>query len=445
MSLFEIMDMCFRNLVRRKLRTILTVIGVIIGTCAIVIMVSFGVALKSGWQETMESMGSLTRIQIYNYGDETGSEKPTLDDDLLKEWSALDGVLAVTPLKSCNVYVQLKAGKNGRYNCDYADIAGIYPEAAESMGLTLLDGRFWENDSSAKTIPVIVGEQFAYNFMDTKKPASSAYVYAGMVDANGQEVEPFVDVMEDEIILYTGDMEKPIEWKLKVIGVVKEDYAVDYRTGTGIYMRVEDIKRMENDVAKATKTKNNDSKSYNEVYVWVNTVDDVTPVEQTIKDMGFETYSMESERESMEKQSMTIQMVLGGLGAVSLFVAAIGITNTMVMSIYERTKEIGIMKALGCYVKDIRRMFLFEAATIGFSGGVIGLILSYIISSSLNMLGGGGMNSMMGGMGASKISIIPIWLALLALFFSTLIGLIAGYAPARRAVKISALEAIRTN
>ena len=117
------------------------------------------------------------------------------------------------------------------------------------------------------------------------------------------------------------------------------------------------------------------------------------------------------------------------------------------MSIYERTKEIGIMKALGCYVKDIRRMFLFEAAAIGFSGGVIGLILSYAISGLLNMLGGGSMGSMMtgGSAVAMKISVIPIWLALLALFFATMIGLIAGYAPARRAVKISALEAIRTN
>ncbi len=450
MSLLEIMDMCFRNLFRRKLRTILTVIGVIIGTCAIVIMVSFGIALQTGWEETMESWGSLTRIQVYNYdyGDGTFNERPTMDDELLSEWKSIDGVLAVTPMKNCNVYTQLKSGKNGRYNCEYAEIAGIYPEAAGSMGMTLLEGRFWENDTSTKKIPVLVGEQFAYNFMDTKRPASSAYVYAGMTDSNGQPVEPFVNIMEDTITLYTAEAEKPLEWELEIIGVVKEDYAVDYRTSNGIFMRVEDMQRIEKEYEKTTKTKISSSKGYNEVSIWTNTMEDVGSVEQAIKDYGFEeTYSMETERKSMEKQSMTIQLVLGGLGAVSLFVAAIGITNTMVMSIYERTKEIGIMKALGCYVKDIRRMFLFEAAAIGFSGGVIGLILSYAISGLLNMLGGGSMGSMMtGGSAVSmKISVIPIWLALLALFFATMIGLIAGYAPARRAVKISALEAIRTN
>lgn len=449
MSLFEIIDMCFRNLLRRKMRTILTVIGVIIGTCAIVIMVSFGIALQSEWQETLESWGSLSKIEVYNYdyGDGTSSEKPTLNDELLSEWASIDGVLGVTPMKSCNIYTQLEAGKNGRYSCDYAEMVGIYPEALETMGMTLVEGRFWENDFSSKKIPVLVGEQFAYSFMDTKRPASSAYVYVGMTDSNGQQVKPFVNVMEDTITLYTPDMEKPLEWELEVIGVVKEDFAIDYRTSNGIYMRVEDMQRIEKDYEKATKSKLNSNKSYSEVYVWAGNIDDVASVEQAIKDYGFEeTYSMASERESMEKQSATIQMVLGGLGAVSLFVAAIGITNTMVMSIYERTREIGIMKALGCYVKDIRRMFLFEAAAIGFSGGVVGLILSYTISGMLNMLGGGGMSAMMGdGSVATKISIIPLWLALLALFFSTLIGLIAGYAPARRAVKISALEAIRTN
>ena len=449
MSLFEIMDMCFRNLLRRKVRTILTVIGVIIGTCAIVIMVSFGIALQTEWQETMESWGSLTKIEVYNYdyGGGTTSEKPTLDDELLSEWTSINGVVAVTPMKSCNVYVELKSGKNGRYKCDYTDIAGIYPEAAENMGMTLVEGRFWNNDSSTKKIPVLVGEQFAYTFMDSKRSGASAYVYAGMTDSNGQPVEPFVNLMEDSFTLYTPDMEKPLEWELEIIGVVKEDYAVDYRTCNGIYMRVQDIERIQKDYEKATKSKLSSSKGYSEVYVWTNSIEDVASVEQSIKDYGFEeTYSMESERQSMEKQSMTIQMVLGGLGAVSLFVAAIGITNTMVMSIYERTKEIGIMKALGCYVKDIRRMFLFEAGAIGFSGGLIGLLLSYAISGLLNMLGSGGMSSMMGdGTAATKLSIIPIWLALLALFFSTMIGLIAGYAPARRAVKISALEAIRTN
>ena len=148
----------------------------------------------------------------------------------------------------------------------------------------------------------------------------------------------------------------------------------------------------------------------------------------------------------------TIQMILGGLGAISLLVAALGITNTMIMSIYERTREIGIMKVLGCVVRNIRTMFLIEAGAIGFMGGVIGIAQSYAISFVINMLyaaqntGGGNAAGGMAGNtaeAAAGISIIPLWLALGALLFSTMIGLISGFHPANRAVKISALTAIK--
>ena len=88
--------------------------------------------------------------------------------------------------------------------------------------------------------------------------------------------------------------------------------------------------------------------------------------------------------ESTKQQSSMIQAVLGGIGAVSLFVAAIGIANTMMMSIYERTKEIGVMKVLGCDMGNIRNMFLIESGFIGFMGGVAGILLSYSISVVIN-------------------------------------------------------------
>ena len=115
------------------------------------------------------------------------------------------------------------------------------------------------------------------------------------------------------------------------------------------------------------------------------------------------------------------------------------------MSIYERTREIGVMKVLGCVVGNIRAMFLMEAGTIGFIGGVIGLGLSYLISFLINTFGGGATGSIydVGGIGIGGVSIIPWWLALGALAFATLVGLVSGFSPANRAVKISALTAIR--
>jgi len=180
----------------------------------------------------------------------------------------------------------------------------------------------------------------------------------------------------------------------------------------------------------------------------------VSDVEQSIKDLGYSTYSMQSMRDELNKQTRQIELMLGGLGAISLLVAAIGITNTMIMSISERTKEIGIMKALGCYVRDIRAMFLMEAGSIGLLGGILGLIFSFIISVIINLFsfgafGGGGVTwelikqALIGGEGVVRTSVIKPELVIFALVFSVLVGLVSGYQPANKAVKISALEAIR--
>ena len=177
-------------------------------------------------------------------------------------------------------------------------------------------------------------------------------------------------------------------------------------------------------------------------------------IEQEIKDLGYYTYSMQSIREELEKSARQIELMLGGLGAISLLVAAIGITNTMTMSVSERTKEIGIMKAIGCYVKDIRMLFLMEAGSIGLIGGILGLLFSFLVSVGINLFsfgafGGGGITwellkqAIFGGEGVARVSVITPGLVAFALVFSLLVGLLSGYHPANKAVKISALRAIQ--
>ena len=124
--------------------------------------------------------------------------------------------------------------------------------------------------------------------------------------------------------------------------------------------------------------------------------------------------------------------------------AAIGIANTMMMSIYERTKEIGVIKVLGCSLSNIRTLFLMEAAFIGFIGGVLGLVLSYGISWVLNRFGASFMGGFMYVSGDATASYIPLWLSGVALVFAMLIGMIAGFFPALRAMKLSPLAAIRS-
>ena len=139
-----------------------------------------------------------------------------------------------------------------------------------------------------------------------------------------------------------------------------------------------------------------------------------------------------------------VQLILGAIGAVSMFVAAFGISNTMVMSVYERTKEIGIMKVLGCDIKDIKNMFLYEAGIIGMFGGVIGITISYIISIAANLVAKQVMEKMGDISQGMKVCVssIPPWLAIAGIVFAIGVGVLAGLSPAKRSVKVSALTAI---
>ena len=178
---------------------------------------------------------------------------------------------------------------------------------------------------------------------------------------------------------------------------------------------------------------------YDSAQVFVEDMAYVTQVQELVSDMGYQAQSNMEWLEQSKQQSQMVQAVLGGIGAVSLFVAAIGIANTMMMSIYERTKEIGVMKVLGCDMKNIRDMFLLESGFIGFMGGVAGILLSLLISTVINQFAGG---EALTGM-AGDLSRIPLWLNLAALAFAVFVGMAAGFIPATRAMKLSPLAAIR--
>ena len=179
---------------------------------------------------------------------------------------------------------------------------------------------------------------------------------------------------------------------------------------------------------------------YTYAQVNVDDIDNVDKVAAIIREKGYNVETNAEYLNSMKSQFAIIQAVLGGIGAVSLFVAAIGIANTMMMSIYERTKEIGVIKVLGCSLKNIKQMFLLEAAFIGLLGGMMGNVLSFLMSAVINFLTRQGATSM--GF-SSNISYIPPWLVLLSMGFAMLVGVIAGYFPALRAMKLSPLAAIR--
>lgn len=464
MKISDEISLSARNLLRRKGRTALTLVGVVIGTCMVVLMISLGIAQTKTNEEMLQSWGDLTQVQIYGYGMMMGSDgKPLyLDDAAIANIKQIPHVAAATPYAQANnLEGEITAGRNGRYTSDIYNLIGIDPTALEPMGFALQSGSWPTNtpaSEKATKLQVLVGSSTGYNFQDSRKSYNSPkrYRYEGQTDANGKELPPFVDIDKDKMTLTIktgeGSTEKSRSWELEIVGVLEPDGAKGYWTQSGIVLRIQDMKMLQKLYNDMTKTKE-ESKSYDQVYVKVDDLSNVTDVEAAIHDMGFtNTYSMNQQREEMQKQVMNSQMIFGGIAAVSLLVAAINIINTMTMAIYERTREIGVMKVLGCELGNIRTMFLLESSTIGFIGGLIGLGISLIASFVLNNLStlgqGLDLSGLMGGGyymggGGGTISIIPPWLMLAALVFATLVGLVAGILPANKAVKISALEAIR--
>ena len=224
-------------------------------------------------------------------------------------------------------------------------------------------------------------------------------------------------------------------------------------TSEGLLFRIEDLQRMIDEYQRAQGKAVKQKKEWEMALVKAESIQQVAKIEEAIRKLGLSTSSMESIRKPMEQEARQKQMMFGCLGAVSLFVAALGITNTMIMSISERTKEIGVMKALGCQVRDVRTLFLLEAGTIGFIGGVLGMLVSYGLSAAMNIAASAGLTGgLMGGeeleflgeaAGAAAVSVIPWWLSAAAVLFSVLTGLAAGYYPAKKAVEVPALEAIK--
>ena len=450
MNSIDVIDMGLRNMWRRKTRTILTVLGVIIGTSSIVIMLSLGIGMNENFKKEIERMGSLNIINVdANYiapdigmgGNQNTDIK--LDDKTLARIKAINGVEAVTPL----MYSYWKFGL-GKLVASFS-VIGIDITVMENFDFIIEEGRLInESDKAALVFGTYLSDWF-YN-------PKANYYYGGPMEKPNLLSDKIIMTMNMEYgekrrgVSQSGNTKKPPEYKVKGVGILKQsNNEKDYNA----YMDINHLKKMIEESEKVQGRNNRgfemypqvSKDSYQNAMVKVKDIKNVKKIQEQIKEMGFGTFSLTDILESMQKASAGIQAVLGGIGAVSLLVAAIGIANTMIMSIYERTREIGVMKVLGAELSDIKRLFLFEAGLIGLVGGIVGIAFSILVSFILNSAGISLFINIFGYMEeGSKISIIPLWLILTSIIFATLIGIISGFYPARRAMKLSALEAIRT-
>lgn len=463
----DLILMSLRNLNRRKLRTFLTVLGVVIGSISIIMMISLGFGMTDSTKKQLASAGSLTQIDIYpanryvGMDEEDGKKKKTdkvakLDDASVEKLKKIPHVEAVLATEQFEAQINVKNLQG------YASIVGVDPVEYAKFDIKLDSGRMLQEGDVNQ---VVMGRDVLRWLSNPQRPRMGA--------SQQEERDPLTTKMF--LTLNTGggydpdgksnEANKPKQkYQIEAVGVFRDD---DYENNYYIVMPIDYLRKMKKDAKKlqAGNRQNgyNDymfggrqdkENKYNNIKVKVDNVDNVQKVQEQIEAMGLKPHSLNDILVEINNSSKTQRLILGGIGAVSLLVAAIGISNTMVMSIYERTKEIGVMKVIGASVSDIKKMFLTESAFIGLLGGIVGIVLSYAISALINYLGvkyGFAANMSGGGFSPDfdpsqlKMSIIPAWLALASLVFSALIGIVSGYFPAKKATKLSALEAMRQN
>ncbi len=448
MTFPDTLGLALRNLGQAKLRTSLTTLGVAIGIASLAGMVSLGVGLQDQFVGRFTKSGMFDSINVLAGADRPGGfmaigrgrggpgrrgfgagrqasgpspDMPSKDltDDTLKELAALPQVREVYP--NLRGPVEVKYGGES----EFALAAGV-PMSARGEGAfqSIPYGRFFESDTESASM---LSLDFAKRIND-KAPGTLV----------GQEL----------ILTYPSapGMMRRAEATCPIVGIVERETGPFGGAGgaSGLMVPLPKAKEIfDNSMATAQVLMRDPSKTrpYPSAVVKVKSPLATQEVEEQIKKLGFSAFSLNDALQGAKRAFIILDIVLSLIGSIALAVSALGIMNTMVMSILERTREIGIMKAIGGGDGDIRRIFLIEASAIGFFGGIAGVGLGWLVGRIIN-LGANIYIEQQGGTPGNLFS-LPFWLIGGAIGFSIAISLLAGSYPAARAARLDPIQALR--
>jgi len=452
----DLIILVLSNLNRMRGRVVMTAMGVVIGTSAIVVLIALSTGLRQQTVDNFASFGTLNQITVFSrarFGGNASGDSITLTPSVIKDLSQVEGVVAVTP------YEQLSGGSSLRLNRlqGFGSIYGIDPSVIPYMGFEVAEGSTLLSRNT-----VIVGASVGDGFSEANTSSRSNQrggpggrngmppgggmggvfiVGGGPPDEQSTEDQPTIDLYGQTLLLdmnrnNDGEMDTRTV-RLRVGGVLESTGGnQDYN----IYMSMSDLESLM--TWSDGKRPNWKVDGYTQLLVIAEQDAQVTlDVTQQITDQGYNAMSTTSMVESLSSTFSLIQAVLGGIASIALLVAAIGIANTMVMAVLERTREIGLMKAIGARNRSILMVFITEATTIGLLGGTTGVLLGILLAQIVDLFASGYLSS--SGSEASSVVAVPLWLPVFAIGFSMFIGMAAGIYPAFRAVQLDPVNALK--
>lgn len=450
MTFIDLFRTVLSNLNRMRMRVVLTAIGVVIGTAAVLVLISLGAGLQRSATQGIGGISDLTLINVMGEqvvmmeksapdpSSAQRSEAQGLTLKVLEKLRALPNVVAVTPQE----YMQGQVEVHFNRLTGGGGILGVDPEAWKAFGYKLTSG-----ENRVSTGQVVVGAQVGATLYDPRQAGRNEGLFDGPRGL-GASGEPDVTDLQDasltlRAIRYDNEGKMATRnLRVQVTGVLASLGETDYN----IYLPLKEVDELNQWFSgrRVDRTR----EGYQQAIVKVANSRDVAAVQKEIQQMGLNAYSAQDTVNSINSFFLVLQAILGGIGAIALLVAAFGIANTLSMAIYERTREIGLMKAIGARNRDVMSIFLGEAAAIGFLGGVVGAGLGWAVSGVINLIAQSALgqqgNPIFGGPGAdSSIVYTPIWLIPFAVIFATLVGLLSGVFPALRAATLDPLKALK--
>ena len=433
MRFIDLISLILDNLGRRKGRVVLTAIGVVIGTAAVVTLVSLGAGLQKNATSSLWGISDLASIQVYpGFPQKLGNVPVEIKEEDIKKLTpdAIAAFEAIPGVERVIVFTQFQGGSEINYEGlqTWGNMTSVNVADLKDMGLEASQGV-----TTLEKNQMIIGSWIPRNFYNPKQRPD---------DPPLEPPELFGQSLKVKLQKYSNDgTMSQRTFNIEVVGVLKETKG----ESDGVIYVPESMMTQWNEWVTGKKIDRN-KQGYDRVIVRAVRPEDTVGISEQINDMGFQAWTPQSTVEGINSFFTIMQLVFGGVGAIALLVAAIGIANTMTMAILERTREIGIMKAIGATNNNVLSIFLGEAAGIGFLGGIGGVALGWLICAIINVFSSSYLSSQGGGMmgGSQPIATaMPFWLPVFSIAFATVVGLLSGLYPALNAATMIPVNALK--